>query len=119
MLYPQPFQFKDHVSEFFPSQLPPLRADAPTLGLGGFLQTGKSLAYTVQGTVAGRPVSISMNDPVVDSEVDNFFLVGLYDQWKSAKDQPAMMHADRTLASAYQLNNLACEDLLAQSSAVL
>jgi len=119
ILYPQSFQFKEQVAEFFPTQLPPLRADAPTLVLGRFAQAGKSLDYTVQGTVAGQPISISMNDPVVDSEVDNFFLVGLYDQWKSAKDQPAMMQADRTLAYAYQLNNLACEELLAQASVVL
>src|SRR5205814_787541 len=61
----------------------------------------------------------SKTEPAVEPEADNFFLVGIYDQWKNAKDQPAMMQADRTLAFAYELNQRACEELLAQASVVL
>lgn len=120
ILYPQSFQFdKGQVAEFFPTQMPPLRSDGSTLVLGRFLKSEKALDYRLQGTVAGQPVSVSMNEPVVAPESDNFFLVGIYDQWKTAKDQPAMMQADRTLAYAYELNRMTCEELLAQADLVL
>jgi tetratricopeptide (TPR) repeat protein len=119
ILYPQSFQFKEQVAEFFPTQLPPLRADAPTLILGRLLHAAKSLSCTVSGTVAGQPVNVSLSETVTEPEVDNFFLVGIHDQWKNAKDQPAMMQADRTLAFAYDLNKRSCEELLAQAELVL
>jgi tetratricopeptide (TPR) repeat protein len=120
ILYPKTFQLpKDQVAEFFPTQIPPLRSDGSTLVLGRFLHTDKSLSYSVEGTVAGQPVQVSMTEPVVAPEVDNYFLVGMYDQWKTAKDQPAMMQADRTLAFAYEINKMTCEELLAQADLVL
>jgi hypothetical protein len=77
------------------------------------------LAYSIRGTVAGQSVTVAMTEPVVASEPDNFFLMGIYDQWKTAKDQPAIMQADRTLAYAFELNRTACEELLAQADLVL
>jgi hypothetical protein len=120
ILYPKSFQMpKDQVAEFFPTEMPPLRTDGSTLVMGRFTQPGQTLAYNVQGTVAGQPVTVSMTEPVVASEPDNFFLMSIYDQWKTAKNQPAMMQADRTLAYAFELNRTTCEELLAQADLVL
>src|SRR5713226_717884 len=120
ILYPKSFQLpKEQVAEFFPTQVPPLRSDVSTLVLGRFSHSDKTLTYNVEGTVAGQPVQVSMTEPVVAPELDNYFLVGIYDQWKNAKDQPAMMQADRTLAFAYEINKMSCEELLAQADLVL
>jgi hypothetical protein len=120
ILYTKSFRLaKDEVAEFFPTQMPPLRSDIPTLMVGRFAKPGKAISYSVEGTVAGKEVRVQMSEPIVAPEVDNFFLVGLYDQWKTAKDQPAMMQADRTLAFAYELNRMTCQELLAQAELAL
>ncbi len=120
ILYTKSFQLpKGEVAEFFPTQMPPLRSDTPTLVVGRFGKPGKTISYTVEGAVAGKEVRVQMSEAMVDPEVDNFFLVGLYDQWKTAKDQPAMMRADRTLAFAYEMNRMTCQELLAQAELAL
>jgi hypothetical protein len=106
------------VAETFPTRLPPLRGDAPTLVIGR-IGAGKELAYTVEGTVAGREVRVSKTEAVSESELDNFFLVGMFEQWKNAKDQPALMQADRALAFAQEVNQMARAELLAQAHEAL
>jgi tetratricopeptide (TPR) repeat protein len=114
ILYPKSFQFNGVVAEAFPTTLPPLRPDSPTLVVGR-LQAGDKIACTVDGTVAGRPVHTEISELVSTPETDNFFLVGMVEQWQRAKDQPALTRADRVLASAYERNQLARADLLAQA----
>ena len=107
VLYPSAFQIDSpRVSERFPSRLPPLRPDAPTLVVGQ-MEAGEKLQYSVTGTIAGKEVRVEESSPVAGAELDNFFLVGMLEQWKNAKDQPALMQADRALAYAQEINQLA------------
>ena len=43
--------------------------------------------------------------------MDNFFLVGSFEQWKNGKDQPALIRADRALAYAFQQSQVVVADL--------
>src|SRR5262249_19762404 len=47
-------------------------------------------------------------------DLDHYFLASILSQWQSAKDQPALIRADRALAYALEQNQLASTDLLAQ-----
>lgn len=114
VIYPRAFRLPAEVVEAFPTKLPPLRSDAPTLVVGK-MQPAKVFAYEVEGIAAGREVHLKLSDPVPESEADNFFLVSMVEQWKNAKDQPALMRADRALAYAHERNQLARADLLAQA----
>jgi uncharacterized protein with von Willebrand factor type A (vWA) domain/tetratricopeptide (TPR) repeat protein len=119
ILYPTNIEFAGGtVIEAFPTRLPPLRPDLPTLVIGRF-QDAKELQYKIEGQVAGRAVTIENAQPITQPELDNFFLVGMFDQWKNAKDQPALMQADRALAFAHEMNQLARVELLAQAETAL
>ena len=119
VLYPTSFQVAGAESaEFFPTHLPPLRSDAATL-LIGRIKAGQTLSYTIEGQVADHAVRVQMSDSIAAPELDNFFLVGMFDQWKNAKDQPALMQADRALSYAYELNQFARAEFLAQAHAAL
>src|SRR5262249_47531480 len=114
ILYPTKFQLRGDVAESYPTKLPPLRSDVPTLVVGRF-QGGEELTYTVEGTIAGESRSVTKGEKVSSPEIDNFFLASMVKQWKEAKEQPALMRADRALAHALQQNVLARDDLLAQA----
>src|SRR5205085_903797 len=85
-------------AEAFPTSLPPLRADAPTL-IVGKLKENKAITYTLEGTVAGQDVRLEPTTAITDSEADNFFLVSMVEQWRKAPDQPALFPAARALSS--------------------
>jgi hypothetical protein len=114
VLYPTAFRLPAEVTEVYPTRLPPLRADAPTLVVGK-IKPCASLKYAVEGEVAGKPVQFEMTDPVTEPAPENFFLAGMVSQWKNGKDQPALLRADRALALAEKQNQLARADLLAQA----
>jgi hypothetical protein len=114
ILYPKSFELtKDVVAEVLPATLPPLRGDTPTLVVGR-IAAGKEFSYTIKGTVNGKSVTITDTEKVPPDEKDNFFLVSLVQQWRNAKDQGAIIRADRALAYAYEQNLLAIRDLVAQ-----
>jgi tetratricopeptide (TPR) repeat protein len=114
VLYPRNFKLGAEVAEAFPTTLPPLRADAPTLVVGK-LNDSKSLTYTLEGTVAGTEVRLQPVEAIGESEADNFFLVGMVEQWKNARDEPSPYRADRVLAYAYEQSQLVRADLIAQA----
>src|SRR5262249_297582 len=103
----------DNIAEAFPTRLPPLRADLPTLVVGKLKGDG-DLSCSLEGTVAGREVRVQVKEEAPVAEADNFFLAGLVKQWQEHKDRPALMQADRALAHAYQKNLLARAELIAQ-----
>jgi hypothetical protein len=113
ILYPKSFQVGAEVSEFYPTILPPLRGDAPTLVVGKI--KGQTLSYILAGSVAGREVRLQNSENLGDAEPDNFFLVGMIEQWKKGKDQPALTRADRALAYAHEQSQLARADLITQA----
>ncbi|HXG09183.1 MAG TPA: VWA domain-containing protein [Gemmataceae bacterium] len=116
ILYPSKFQLPQDVVEFFPAKLPPLRADAPTLVVGKIKNSARSITYTIEGTAAGKPVKVTKTESLPEPDLDNFFLVGMISQWRQAKDEPALIRADRALAFALQQNQLARADLLTQAN---
>src|SRR5439155_16795225 len=62
---------------------------------------------------------VNVTETVRDPEVDNFFLVGMAEQWKKARDQHASIRADRALVAAYEQNRLDRLDALATAQAAL
>src|SRR5262249_27090717 len=115
-LYPTKVQMPAEILEHFPSKLPPLRGDAPTLVVGK-MKDAKQLTATLEGNVGGKAarVTVKVTDPVPEPELDNYFLVSMISQWQNAKDQPALIRADRALAFAYETNRLAHEELLSSA----
>ncbi|HKB36789.1 MAG TPA: hypothetical protein VKD72_10060, partial [Gemmataceae bacterium] len=116
VLYPQQAKFSDNVAEVFPTSLPPLRSDVPTLVVGRIKEKGKGkLACTITGYVKTREVKIDLSEEVPSSEPDNFFLATMLQQWRQRKDQPAILPGDRALASTQMHNVMAREELVAQA----
>jgi tetratricopeptide (TPR) repeat protein len=112
VLYPTRFEMS--VAEYFPTKLPPLRSDSPTLVVGKY-KAGQPLTYTIKGNIAKEEVVINGKPEVAQPELDNYFLISMVDQWKNAKTQPALIRADRALASAARDNRLEHEELLLQA----
>jgi hypothetical protein len=118
VLYPKSFELSQNVAEVYPTRLPPVRGDSPTLVVGR-LKSGPQVSYTLSGTVSGRDVQVKSSESVPESEADNFFLVGMVEQWKKSKDQPALTRADRALADAQTRSRFARDDLVAQAEVAL
>ena len=113
IMYNAKLQLSADVTEVYPQELPPLRGDAPTL-IVGRMNKAANLTYTVTGTVAGAaaPVTSTTTLEVPIPEADNFFLIGMIDQWRKARSQPALLRADRALTFAYQQTKVLHQDLL-------
>ena len=131
ILYPFGAKFSADVVEVFPTVLPPLRGNskdadgkvltAPTLVVGR-IKAGRAggvnppiLGCTLTGVAAGNEVRLEFSAKLSSSEADNFFLAGMVQQWRDAKDRPALLRGDRTLSVAYEQNVLAREELIAQA----
>ncbi len=120
VLYPTGLDLPAAVTERYPSRLPPLRGDAPTLVVGRMKQA-KELRFTVTGRVPGKAgaVSVPAVEAVREPEADNFFLVGMAEQWARAKDQPALIRADRALVAAFEQGRLDLRELLVGAATAL
>src|SRR5438105_1065108 len=86
-------------SRRYTTKMPHLRSDAHTLVVGR-IQPCDTLISIISCTLASNHVRLELSYPLPESEPDNFFLVSMVEQWKSAKDQPALIRADRALAFA-------------------
>jgi tetratricopeptide (TPR) repeat protein len=113
VLYPSEFKLSQEATESYPTQLPPVRGDTPTLVVGR-MKSAKALTYTVTGTVGGTDaeVTCTATEKVAGPELDNFFLVSMLAQWKNARTQPALIRGDRALALAFEQNRLQHHELL-------
>jgi len=119
VFYTSKTQLPAEVTEFYPTKLPPLRSDVPTLVVGKLKPTEK-LSYTIEGKVAGQSVKRTLTEKVPGSELDHFFLLRMVKQWAEAKDAAdkelqAPIQADRALAMAFEQNRLFRDDLKAQA----
>ena len=116
ILYTKDFSLGNDVVEFYPTKLPPVRGDAPTLVVGKFAKPGAKLDYTVKGAQAGRDVKITTTENVPAAEIDNFFLIGMVDQWKVAdrKEAASPFRADRALAMSQMRSTLQRDEFVAQ-----
>jgi hypothetical protein len=120
VLYPTSFELPGAI-EHYPSRLPPLRPDAPTLVIGRMKQA-KTLTYKVEGIVDGRPEPVTYGprtEDVPEAELDNYFLVSMVNQWKNAREQHALIRADRALVFAYEQNRLQHQELLLSAELAL
>src|SRR5262249_25539267 len=90
VLYPTRFDLPG-ATEYFPTRLPPLRSDAPTLVVGR-MKAAKALDYSLDGVVDGRRdgMTVKKTEEVSAPELDNYFLVSMVNQWKNARDQHAL-----------------------------
>jgi tetratricopeptide (TPR) repeat protein len=114
VLYPRTFKMGDMVAESYPTVLPPVRSDTPTLVVGKLKETN-AISYTLEGTLGGQDLRLEPSLPTHEAEADNFFLVGVVEQWKKAPDQPAAFPGDLVLDRALTQSQLAREDLIAQA----
>ncbi|MGH7174272.1 MAG: hypothetical protein ACRELG_28730, partial [Gemmataceae bacterium] len=119
VLYNAELKLPAKVVEVMPSRLPPLRPDVPTLVVGKFAgepaAADKTLDYTLTGRLGDDKKTVAASAKMPKADEDNFFLVDMIEQWKTRKDRPALLQADRALAYAFENNQLARADLLAQA----
>ena len=89
-------------TDLLPAQLPPLRADRPTLVMGSVKAGTDKLSVSITGRVAGQQQTITQTDTLPASKADHFFLAAMLKQWQDgeAKNAPVVLPADRTLAMA-------------------
>jgi tetratricopeptide (TPR) repeat protein len=107
------------VAEFYPTRLPPLRSDQPTLIVGKFTK-GKvpaKLEGAIEGRVGAEQTKVTFSEQVAAPGVENFFLSTVVRQWSESdlQDAPALLRADRTLALAFEQGRLTREEYLTQA----
>jgi tetratricopeptide (TPR) repeat protein len=119
VIYPYSCKFGAEATEVFPNHLPPIRSDIPTLVMGKLKEGTKTLAYRIEGSVAGKQTVVHEEPKVPAADTENYFLVGMVNQWRDQKDRPALMQADRALAFASERNQLARAELIAKAELAL
>ena len=117
ILYDSEIKLPAEVVESYPTRLPPLHCDVPTLVVGKINKPGTRLDYTLTGklTREGAGVSVQVSEKMPQSDAENFFLVNMIEQWKGQKDRPALMQADRAWPTPFEHNQMARADLVAQA----
>ncbi len=118
ILYVESFKLPADVLEHFPTKLPPLRQDSPTLMIGRCKPMAE-LRYEATGKVEGRTITTNKTEKVLEPSADCFFLVAMHDQWQNAKDEPALLRADRALVFAHNDVRVAKAEVLAQAREAL
>ncbi len=119
VLVPTKFNLASEAAEIYPTRLPPLRSDSPTLVLGKFAK-GKVPAK-IEGTITGRIGSIeaqlAISEAVPAADVGNFMLATMVRQWSESnlKEAPSILRADRALALAFEQSRLSREEYLTQA----
>jgi von Willebrand factor type A domain len=117
VLKPTKVSYGAEVAESFPTRLPPLRADRPTLVVGTLKGDAPAITAKVEGTVDGRPTTVELADRLPVSEAENFFIHAMIQQWRdpASADAPAILAADRALALGAQQFRLFREEFLSQA----
>ena len=120
VLYDCEIKLPAKVVQVMPTKLPPLRPDVPTLVVGTFAgapdKEGTLFNYTLTGKINGDEAGrVEVAEKMPKADDDNYFLVNMIDQWRTQKDRPALLQADRALAFAFENNQLARADLVAQA----
>lgn len=102
VLRPDRVTFGPEVAEVYPTRLPPLRGDRPTLVVGKLKAPAAAVTARVEGRTAGGKVAFDLRETLPAPAVENYFVNAMIAQWKeaAAKDAPALLAADRTLAMA-------------------
>ncbi len=111
------FKFGDEVAEVFPTRLPPLRTDRPTLVMGKLARAAETITLSVNGIVSGKEVAVNLSEKLPVPQIENFFLNMLVNQWRDAphKEAPAMLRSDRALAISSTQVKLYKDEFLVQA----
>ena len=118
ILYVESLQLPAEVLDHMPTWLPPLRPDAGTLIMGR-TRPLKEFVWQAKGKVWGTPRIVEQSEKVLPSSLDCFFLTSMYEQWKNAREVPALLRADRSLIFAYQRVQILRTEILAQAHLAL
>jgi len=121
ILYDAKIELPAEFTNVCPSDLPPLRNDSPTLVVGRLAKNVKEVSHTITGVQAGRKgeITVTATQKVLPPNLDNFFLVGMIDQWAKAKEYPAVLQANRALAISYEDTRLAHQNMSDEASLAL
>jgi hypothetical protein len=113
VLYNAKIELPAEITGVCPATLPPLRSDTPTLIVGRMKKGLKELSHTITGVQAGRKgeITIAATEQILPADLDNYFLVGMIDQWAKAKEYPATLQANRALVIAYEDTRLAYKNM--------
>lgn len=111
------YSFGAEVAEVYPTKLPALRADKPTLVMGKLAKPAAALTAAVTGKIGTKAVSLNLTQDLPPSSPEHFFLNLMLDQWRGAphKEAPAMLQADRALALASTQVKLYRDEFLSQA----
>ncbi len=114
--YPTAMRVGEGVVETYPTQLPPLRSDAPTLVVGRLNPGVKAVTLELDGQLAGSPKALTQTREIPGFDVENFFLAQMIADWKVNPSRPALIQADRALALASTQSYLNREECLARAN---
>ena len=111
------FAFGPGVTETFPTKLPPLRADRPTLVVGTAAPDATTLSVKIEGRVNGVKTPVTLTQALPAPRPEHYFLHAMAEQWRTAatKDAPAELPADRALAMAAEQFRLFRDEFLTQA----
>ncbi|MBN9121974.1 MAG: VWA domain-containing protein [Planctomycetes bacterium] len=115
---PERWAFGPEVGESFPTKLPPLRTDRPTLVMGKLAKADAgAVTASVDGVLNGRKIDLKLSQPLPAPQIDHYFLNLMLHQWRNAphKEAPAMLQADRVLALASTQVKLYRNEFLTQA----
>ncbi len=117
VLRPDRVTFGPEVAEFYPTRLPPLRADRATLVVGKLKTPGATVSARVEGRANGVKVAVDLREQLPAPAIENYFVNAMVAQWKEAdaKDAPALLAADRTLAMASEQYRLFRDEFTVQA----
>ena len=80
------------------------------------MKKAETIGLSVDGTVGGKPVTVTINEKVPAADIANYFLVSVVHQWRNGDHgAPAYVRADRALSLAYEQVRLAREEELTQA----
>ena len=108
ILYSAKIDLPADATDICPSVLPPLRSEVPTLLVGQFKKLPKQIDYTITGAIQGRKgdVTVRASEKVQPPSLDHYFIATMAEQWAKARENPAILRADRALAFAYEQTRL-------------
>ncbi len=117
VLRPERVTFGPAGVEVYPTRLPPLRADRPTLVVGLLKDHAQAVSARVEGRANGNKVTVDLSERLPAPAAENYFLAAMLTQWREApaKDAPAVLPADRTLAMAAEQFRLFRDEFAVQA----
>lgn len=119
VFYPRAARMVSGMKELYPSKLPPLRSDSPTLVVGSIVPGSREIDLSIEGSFRGVERNVSVRHATPPHEVENFFLGRMVAEWRDSKEAPAMVQADRALALASAQGRLDREETLAKGNFAL